>query len=403
MMRLRDTGSLAAGALTTNLRRTVLIALATAIGVTAVLMLTALGEGARRFVTGQFESLGTNLLVVLPGRSETVGGPPPVMGETPRDLTVDDALALANHPAIKAIAPVMVGNAPVSTAAGLEREVTILGSTAEMAAVRRLDVGQGRFLPSMDPSRGAPVCVLGYKIRRELFGTGAAYGQWVRVGDRRFRVIGVLADSGVSVGVDFDDLVIIPVGSAQALFNRASLFRVLAEARSADDLETAVAAIHTIIASRHEGEDDVTVITQDSVVETLARILTTLTYGVAGISAISLAVAGILIMNVMLVSVTQRRAEIGLMKAIGAETADVRRLFLFEAVMLAGLGALAGLVLGLSGAEVVAYLYPKFPVQTPLWSIALSLLVAVGAGLVFGVLPARRAALLDPVEALSKR
>lgn len=403
MMRLRDTVSLAAGALTTNLRRTVLIALATAIGVTSVLMLTAFGEGARRFVTGQFESLGTNLLVVLPGRSETVGGPPPVMGETPRDLTVDDAFALVNHPTIKAIAPVMVGNAPVSTADGLEREVTILGSTADMAQVRRLDIGQGRFLPAMDPARGAPVCVLGYKIRRELFGSNSAYGQWVRIGDRRFRVIGVLADSGVSVGVDFDDLVIIPVGFAQVLFNRASLFRVLAEARSADDLETAVTAIHTIIAARHEGEDDVTVISQDSVVETLARILATLTYGVAGISAISLTVVGILIMNVILVSVTQRRAEIGLMKAIGAETADVRRLFLFEAVMLAGLGALAGLVLGLSGAEIVAYFYPKFPVHTPLWAIAPSLIVAVGAGLVFGVLPARRGARLDPVEALSKR
>ncbi len=402
-MRLSDTGNLAAGALTTNLRRTALIALATAIGVTSVLMLTALGEGARRFVTGQFESLGTNLLVVLPGRSETVGGPPPVMGETPRDLTVDDALALGNHAAIKAIAPVMVGNAPVSTADGLEREVTVLGSTADMAAVRRLDIGQGRFLPRMDPARGAPVCVLGYKIRQELFGTRAAYGRWVRIGDRRFRVIGVLADSGVSVGVDFDDLVIIPVASAQALFNRASLFRVLVEARSADELQAAVDAIHAIIASRHEGEDDVTVINQDSVLDTLERILTTLTYGVAGISAISLVVAGILIMNVMLVSVTQRRAEIGLMKAIGAQTADIRRLFLFEAVMLAGLGAAAGLVLGLLGAEIVAMLYPTFPVQTPMWAIAISLLVAVSAGLVFGVLPARRAAMLDPFEALSKR
>ena len=403
MMRVSDTCSLALGALTTNLRRTALIALATAIGVTSVLMLTALGEGARRFVTGQFESLGTNLLVVLPGRSETVGGPPPVMGETPRDLTVDDAFTLAKHPAIKAIAPVMVGNAPVSTAAGLEREVTILGSTAEMATVRRLDVGVGRFLPPMDPARGAPVCVLGYKIRRELFGATAAYGQWVRIGGRRFRVIGVLADSGVSVNVDFNDLVIIPVASAQALFNRASLFRVLAEARTADDLEAAVNAIHKIIAARHEGEDDVTVITQDSVVETLERILNTLTYGVAGISIISLAVAGILIMNVMLVSVTQRRAEIGLMKAIGAQTADIRRLFLFEAVILAGLGALAGLVLGLLGAEIVARLYPTFPVRTPLWAIGIAVIVAVGAGLVFGVLPARRAALLDPVEALSKR
>ena len=402
-MRALDIVGLATGALTSNLNRTVLIAMATAIGVSSVLMLTSLGEGARRFVIGQFESLGTNLLIVLPGRSEAVGGPPPVMGETPRDLTVDDAFALPAHPSIRQIAPVMVGNAPVSTADGLEREVTVLGSTAELASVRRLTIGQGRFLPPMDPSRGAPICVLGYEVRTELFGTATAYGRWVRISDRRFRVIGVLADSGVSVGVDFNDLVIIPVASAQALFDRESLFRVLAEARSPDDLDAANKAIHRIIAARHEGEDDVTVITQDSVVETLGRILDALTYGVAGISAISLAVAGILIMNVMLVSVAQRRTEIGLMKAIGADTATIRRLFLVEAVMLATVGAAAGLILGLAGTALIARLYPAFPVQTPIWAIVVAVMVAVATGLVFGVLPARRAARLDPVEALSQR
>ena len=395
--------TLALGALGFNAQRTILIALATAIGVMSVIVLTSLGEGARRFVTGQFESLGTNLLIVLPGRKETVGGPPPLMGETPRDLTLDDAFALARHAAIVDVAPVMIGNAPVSTAAGLEREVTILGSTAEMAKVRRLDMGQGRFLPAMDPKRGAPVCVLGYKVKRELFGARTAFGQWVRIGDRRFRVIGVLADSGVSVGVDFNDLVIVPVASAQALFNRGSLFRVLAEARSPHDLERSVDAIHRIIAARHEGEDDVTVITQDSVVRTLGRILNVLTMGVAGISAISLAVAGILIMNVMLVSVAQRREEIGLLKAIGAELGDIRALFLIEAVMLAALGAAAGLALGVLGTLGLARLYPSFPVQAPAWAIFMSVTVALATGLLFGVMPARRAAALDPVQALSKR
>lgn len=402
-MRALDCVSLALGALTASIRRTLLIALATAIGVSSVLMLASLGEGARQYVIGQFESLGTNLLIVLPGRSETVGGAPPMMGETPRDLTIGDALALATHPAIRQVAPVIVGNAPVSTHSGLEREVTVLGTTTEMYEVRRLKLGQGRFLPTMDPERGAQVCVLGYEIRHELFGNAAAYGQWVRVGDRRFRVIGVLAESGVSVGVDFDDLVIIPVASAQALFDRESLFRVIAEARSQGDLSAATDAIHSIIASRHEGEDDVTVISQDSVVQTLGRILNALTLGVAGISAISLTVAGILIMNVMLVAVTQRRTEIGLMKALGARTRDIRRLFLLEAVMLAGMGAIAGLVLGVLGAEIVGELYPAFPVAPPLWALVASVAMAVVAGLVFGVMPARRAAMLDPVDALSKR
>ncbi|MGR8921043.1 MAG: ABC transporter permease, partial [Gammaproteobacteria bacterium] len=320
-----------------------------------------------------------------------------------RDLTIDDALALTAWHDIETVAPVVVGNAPASVASGREREITVIGSTAAMAEVRRLNVAQGRFLPPLDPKRGAPVCVLGYELREELFGRQSAYGKWIRIGDRRFRVIGVLAESGVSVGVDFDDLVIVPVASAQALFDRESLFRIIAEAREGADLEAASAAIHRIIAARHEGEDDVTVITQDSVVETLGRIVDALTFGVAGISAISLAVAGILIMNVMLVSVAQRRAEIGLLKAVGASAADVRRLFLLEAVLLAVCGATLGLAMGYAGALSVARLYPDFPVAVPTWAVAAAVVVAAGSGLVFGVAPARRAARLDPIEALAKR
>ncbi|MEQ8662325.1 MAG: ABC transporter permease, partial [Gammaproteobacteria bacterium] len=338
-----DAVRLAAGALGANRRRSVLMVLATAIGVAAVVLLASLGEGAQRFVRGQFEALGTNLLVVMPGRNETTGGPPPVLGTTPRDLTIDDAYALAQWRDITDIAPVMVGNAPVSVASGLERDVNVLGTTASMAQLRHLDIVQGHFLPTGDPQRGAAVCVLGHVLARELFGAQAAVGRWVRVADRRFRVVGVLRETGVSIGTDFDDLVIVPVASAQTLFDRESLFRVIAAVRPGADLAAASAAVHDIIAARHEGEDDVTVITQDSVVATLDRILGTITLGIAAISGVSLAVAGILIMNVMLVAVTQRRAEIGLFKALGARSADVRRLFVLEAVMLAAAGALVGL------------------------------------------------------------
>lgn len=403
MLQASDALRLAVGALRGNLRRTLLIALATAIGVSAVIMLSALGEGARRFVTGQFEALGTNLLIVLPGRNETVGGPPPLLGATPRDLTIDDAFALMRWPDITDVAPIMVGNAPVSTSAGLEREVTIVGSTAAMAPIRHLTVAQGKFLPDTATHRAGAVCVLGHKVRRELFPGGPALGQWIRINDRRFRVIGVLVDSGVSVGVDFDDLVMVPVAATQALFDRESLFRILVQARPGADLERASDAIHRMIAMRHEGEDDVTVIRQDSVVETLSRVLTALTLGVAAISAISLMVAGILIMNVMLVTVTQRRSEIGLMRAIGARSRDVRRLFIIEAVLLAGAGAVLGLALGLIGTGIVARLYPTFPVAAPTSAIVASAFVAIAVGLLFGVLPARRAAALDPIEALSRR
>jgi len=401
-MRYRDVLSLSLGALASNWQRTGLIALATTIGVSSVLLLTALGEGANRYVLGQFESLGTNLLIVLPGRSETVGGPPPLLGETPRDLTVDDAYALVAHSSITRVAPVIVGTAPVSIAAGLEREVTILGTTKELLGIQRLELEKGVFLPAGDPRRAASVCVLGFELAAELFAGNVAVGKWVRVGNRRFRVVGTLANSGVTVGVDFNDIAIIPVASAAALFNRESLFRILVEAASENDLAQGESAIHRLIAARHEGEDDVTVIAQDAVVATLDRVLTTLTIGVGTIAAISLAVAGVLIMNVMLVSVTQRRAEIGLMKALGARLSDIRRLFLVEALLLALIGAIAGLAVGVAGSSAVATIYPEFPIAIPRWSFVVAVTVAMICGIVFGVLPARRAAALDPIDALSK-
>jgi len=293
--------------------RTLLMLLAMAIGVGSVVILSSLGEGARRYVVGQFSSLGTNLLIILPGRSETVGGPPPLLGITPRDLTLDDAMALTRSSAIKYVAPLSVGAAPVSWGVR-EREVTILGSTPHLFHVRQLAMARGRFLPEGDPTRAASVCVLGYKIKQELFGNAPAVGEAVRIGDRRFRVIGVLAQKGQSVGMDMGDIVIIPVASAQALFNTASLFRIMVEVGDREALPRAKEMVLRLIRERHDGEDDITVISQDAVLATFDRIFTALTLTVTGIAAISLAVAGILIMNVMLIAVSQRRAEVGLLQ-----------------------------------------------------------------------------------------
>ena len=389
-------------ALTGYRRRTYLMLLAMAIGVAAVVMLTSLGEGARRYVTNQFSSLGTHLIIVLPGRSETTGGPPPSLGETPRDLTLQDALALRRSDAVRYVAPIAVGAAPVSWRQR-EREVSVLGSTPELYPVRHLDVAQGQFLPPGDPERGAPYAVLGAKLRRELFGNQSALGEWIRIGDSRFRVIGILAEQGQSLGVDMGDVVIIPVASAQALFNTNSLFRILVQAKGREDIPRAEKAIQDIIRERHEGENDVTVVTQDAVLATFDRILRALTFTVAGIAAISLAVAGILIMNVMLVAVTQRTAEIGLLKALGAPSRQVLLLFLTEAAALSLLGGVLGLLVGLAGNAVIARLFPSFPIQAPLWAVAAAIGVALLTGLVFGVLPARRAARLDPVQSLSRR
>lgn len=401
-MRLFDVFAYAYGALGGYRTRSLLMMLAIAIGVGAVIFLTALGEGARRYVTNEFTALGTHLLIVLPGRSETTGGHPPVMGETPRDLTLEDALALTRSRQVKRVAPVVLGAAPVSSRAR-DREVTIIGTTAAFFAIRHLEMAHGRPLNLTDPRRTVPICVMGGKVKRELFGHRNALGQWVRIGERRFRVVGLLGSEGRSLGLDLEEVVVIPVSSAQALFNTPSLFRVLVQARSQAAIPRAKSEIRDIIRGRHEGEEDITVITQDALIGTFDRIFHALTLTVAGIAAISLAVAGILIMNVMLIAVTQRTPEIGLLKALGAPAAHIQVLFLTEAGLLSLIGAGFGLGVGLGATWLLRRLYPLLPATPPLWAVCSAIAVAIALGLLFALLPAKRAASLDPVLALASR
>lgn len=401
-MNAEDTLQFGLRALTGFRTRTWLMLLAMAIGVGSVVVLSSLGDGARRYVTGEFAELGTHLLIVLPGRSETTGGHPPLMGEIPRDLTLQDAQALLRSSAIKQVAPIVIGSAPVSVEQ-LEREIMILGATPTLYPIRHLEMSRGKFLPTGDLERGTAVVVLGSKVKHELFGNRRALGEWVRIGDRRFRVIGILKDKGQSLGTDISDVAIIPVATAQALFNQPSLFRILVQAKGPDAAAPAEQAIIDIIRQRHDGEDDVTVITQDAVLATFDGIFRALTLTVVGIAAISLGVAGILIMNVMLVAVSQRTPEIGLLKALGAPRKQILHLFLMEAALLSLLGAALGVLVAFFGVWALGRAFPDFPFDIPLWAIGASVAVALGTGMLFGVLPARKAARLDPVEALSRR
>ncbi len=381
--------------------RTFLMVLAMSIGVAAVVVLTALGDGARRYVVNEFASLGTNLVIVLPGRSETGGfNPANAITSTPRDLTADDAQAITRAPAVLRSAPITIGTSE-AVWSGRLRDVTIVGTTPDYLRLRRMDLAQGRFLPADEPN--AAVAVIGAKIQAELFGAEAAIGKVLRIGDRRVRVIGVLAQSGQGLGMNADEVVILPVAVAQAMFDTNTLFRILVEAKGRALLEQAKAQTLEIVKARHDGEEDVTVITQDAVLETFDRILGTLTYGVAGIAAISLAVAGILVMNVMLVAVTQRTGEIGLLKALGAEDNAIRNAFLTEAALLSATGAVAGYLLGQGGAFALRTALPVLPAYPPDWAVIAALATALVTGLLFGVMPARRAARLDAVQALAKR
>jgi putative ABC transport system permease protein len=394
-MKLADTLYLSLHSLVSARTRSLLIVLAMALGVGAVVVLTALGEGARRYVVGQFASLGTNLVIVLPGRAETTGGfPGAALGQTPRDLTLGDAQAVGQLPGVRRYAPLNVGTAELSSGGRL-REVTVLGSNAELLPIRHMTLAQGRFVGSQAQ------IVLGSAIAQDFFPDGSAIGQRVRLGDRRFRVAGVLTTQGESMGFNTDEIVIIPVDDAQALFNTETLFRILVEARGRSAIEPVKQAITQLLKQRHDGEEDVTVITQDAVLETFDRILRALTLGVAGIAAISLAVAGILVMNVMLVAVAQRTAEIGLLKAIGAPAATIRQLFLAEALWLSLAGAALGFMLGHAGSWMIRLAYPVLPAWPPAWASIAGVATALLTGIVASLLPAARAARLDPVRALS--
>ncbi len=401
-MRLADTLRFARDAAAGYPMRTTLSVLAMSIGVAAVVILTALGDGARRYVVGQFSSIGTNLVIVLPGRSGTGGfNPANAITTTPRDLTIDDAGALRRAPAVSRVAPLTVGTSEISFGGRL-REIMVAGATSEFIPVRNFELAQGSGLPEEDWNRGSPVAVIGAKIREELFGNEPAVGKLIRVGDRRLRVVGVLKSLGQGLGMNTDELVIVPVSLAQAMFNSNTLFRILVEARSREAIPDAKEQVMEILKQRHRGEEDVTVITQDAILATFDKLLGALTMGVAGIAAISLAVAGILVMNVMLVAVTQRTGEIGLLKALGATARTIRLAFLAEAAMLSTVGALVGYLLGQLGAFGLRQAFPVFPAYPPDWAVIAGLSTALLTGLLFGVMPARRAARLDPVQALMK-
>ncbi len=399
-MRIADLLGYSFSALRGHRLRSWLSLIGVGIGVASVVMLTSLGEGARLYVTGEFASLGSNLLIVLPGKTETRGSMP-VFGGVPHDLTVDDAEALRRSiPQVERVAPLSLGAAAASYG-DRRRDITVFGTTHEMLEVRHLRLGAGRFLP--EGVRDAPVCVLGARVQRELFGNQNPLGEMIRVGDQRLRVIGTLAARGTSVGMNLDEVVQVPVETGMRMFNRTGLFRLLVQVRSHTAIESARREVLATLKERHGDEEDVTVLTQDSILATFNQILGLLTAVLSGIAAVSLTVAGIGIMNVMLVSVSERTTEIGLLKAVGVTTRQVVQVFLLEAAFLSTSGGLLGLAVGIGAGRFLQHLYPEFPVRPPGWAVAAAVAVSLAVGLVFGSMPARRAARLDPVEALMRR
>jgi putative ABC transport system permease protein len=370
--------------------------------VAAVIVLTALGEGALRYVTAEFRDIGAEVLIVLPGKTETTGMFPGV-GGAPNDLTLADAEAVLHRvPGVERIAPIVMGTETVAHGER-RRQVAILGSTHEFFAMRGLELSRGELLPAGDLRRGAQVVVLGSAVARELFPGRDPVGRIVRVAGLRVRVIGVLKPRGTHMGMDLNEVAVVPVATAMRLFNRRSLFRLMVQLGSFEQLPSGKAAVIALLTDRHGGEEDVTVLTQDTIVASLSSIVRVLTLSLAAIAAVSLGVAGTGIMNVMLVSVAERTPEVGLLRALGVRRRQVLAVFLAEAALLSAAGGVLGVLVGWLGTRVLVAFYPALPATPPPWAVIASLLLATAVGMLFGLLPARRATQLDPVEALAPR
>ena len=382
--------------------RSLMLVLSLALGVSSVAILVALGEAARGYVLQEFALLGTDVLAVFPGRKSTSGAMPPVSGTAARDLTLDDARWVARGlPGVRAVVPLVQGSAGVSFS-GRERESLVIGSSSAFFAVRRLQLGAGSIWSGVALDQASPVAVIGETVRDELFGQGRALGQWLRVRDYRFRVVGILEGSGDSFGADLGDAIFIPVASAQQLFNVSCLFRLLVQVDPGRDREKMIVSIEQRLMAARDGQLDVTVVNPDAMLSSLSDILLAMTLAVAGIAAISLVVAGILVMNLTLISVQQRTAEIGLLKAVGATSGQVRLIFIAEALVLAAVGISVGFALALIVLQAAAWAIPDLPFSLPWWALLAVGVITVIIALIFAWRPSSRAAALTPVAALGR-
>lgn len=397
-MSLRDLFRLAVASVAAHRLRSALTTVGIVVGIASVILLTSLGEGTRSYVLAEFSQFGTHLLSVTPGRVRTQGIPGAVGGTT-HLLTVEDAGAMLRVPGVLKTVPVSFGTARV-VARERARSVFVYGVTSDATEVWRYRVAQGRFLPSGDASRGAPLAVLGPKLNRELFGEANPLGERIRIGGFRFLVIGVLEPKGQFLGFDIDDAAYIPVASARSLFGREDLVSIDTLFSPNLPVDRIVEGVKQLLMARHGGEEDFTITTQNEMLGVLDRVLSIVSFAIGGIGAISLLVGAIGILTMMWISVGERTAEIGLARAIGASRRQMLALFLLEAALLSVAGGLAGLAAGIGIGRLLSAFLPGLPFRTPPLFVILAMAVSLAVGLLSGVLPARRAASLDPIEAL---
>lgn len=399
-MGLKEILRLAVESLAVQKLRTALTILGMVIGVGAIVLLVSLGHGAKNYVTSEFEGLGTNLIIVQPGKSDkkTHMGPP--VGAAQRKMTTADVTAIEKRALnVEAVSGLVLGTVSARFENALSN-ITVFGTNEQFPQILSVRIGRGQYFSREEDDYGRRVVVLGQSIVTDLFGEADPIGQMIKLNESEFRVIGVLLPMGNKLGLDFDELGFIPTQGALKLFNDDKLFGIRAKASSRGGVDDAVAEITEILKERRDGEEDFTVLTQVSMMESMNTILNMLTYVLAAIAAISMLVGGIGIMNIMWVTVVERTQEIGIRRAVGARRVDILKQLLAEAVALSVLGG----AVGVGGAVVITlglfFAFPSFDMRAPLWIVAPAFLVAFVVGVVFGVVPAWRASRIEILDAL---
>ena len=398
MSNFLELARLALKAISGHRLRSVLSMIGIAIGIASVILLTSLGEGTRRYIVSQFAQFGTNILAINPGKAETIGIPG-AMGGSTHKLTLDDAEALRRVPGVEEMVPIVFGMARVESD-GRGRSVFIYGVTPAFEEAWRWRVRVGSVWPAGDPRQGSQFVVLGAKLSREVFQGEPALGRFVKIASTRFRVIGIMEPKGQMLGFDLDDAAFIPVATAMRIFNLDELNEIdlwFSHARLSDSV---VEGTRRLLMERHRGKEDFTLTTQAQMLDVFGNIMDIITMAVGAIAGVSLVVGAIGILTMMWIAVGERTNEIGLIRSLGATRRQVLTVFLSEAVVLGLLGGLLGIGAGLGLCAALRAAVPGLPVHTPLRFLLLAVAVSLTTGIVSGVMPARRAAALDPVEAL---
>jgi putative ABC transport system permease protein len=396
-MNTLDTLRFAMGSLNSHRLRTLLSASGIATGIAAVILLTSIGEGIQRFVLSEFTQFGTNIISINPGKTSTHGASVGAISSS-RPLTIDDAIALKSTSYAQYTNAGLMGNAEVRVG-GLNRRVSVLGEGPDFARAFNMKIAIGQFLPEDDPRNPRAFAVLGSKTRTELFGSKNPLGASIQVGSSRFRVIGVMASKGQVLGFDLDDTVYIPTARALEIFNRTGVMEIQIAYLPGAPLDAVVQDAKRILIARH-GREDFTMRPQQQMLDTLSTVLDVLTFAVAALGGVSLMVGVVGMVTLMHIAVAERVSEIGLLTALGATRARIRILFLMESTVLSTLGGVIGLVVGTSIAWLLKTLVSGLPVSIP-WNYVMgALALSVLVGLAAGVVPAMRAARMDPVEAL---